>query len=67
MKPKNTFKRPTITYDPVQQPKQPFWMHSIEKPTKGDTDDAGKSILFLLSIGAVAILSIYIFFSNGAN
>lgn len=29
---KNTFKKPTITYEPIQQPKEPLWMHSVEKP-----------------------------------
>lgn len=67
MKKQNTFKRPHITYEPIKQDKLPLWMHSIEKTTHGDTDDAGRSILFLLAIVAVVVLLTYIFFSNGAN
>lgn len=44
----NKFKTPKITYDPIVQPKQPLWMHSIEKSSNGDTKDAVKSVIFIL-------------------
>lgn len=64
MKAKNTFKRPNITYEPIQQKKQPFWMHSIDKPTQGDTKDAVWSAIMIIFIIASVYLSLHMYYNG---
>ena len=54
---KNTFKKPTITYDPIQQPKEPLWMHSVEKH---ETRNHGILYYIILMSFPLAILLIYL-------
>lgn len=58
---KNTFKTPNIKYEPIQQKKQPIWMHSIDRPlAKNETKEILLSfaviILFFVLLVALAWL-----------
>lgn len=56
MKTKNKFKTPVIKYDPIKQPKQPFWMHSVERPVSNNETKEVVLSFILLAVMAVVVV-----------
>lgn len=56
---KNTFKKPTITYEPIEQPRKPYWMWHVEH-SKSSTGlgDFAKTIALLVGMAVVAVVLI---------
>ncbi len=64
---KNTFKTQPqdIKYEPIQQPKQSLWMHSVERahPKHGDKVDASLSMGIIIFCVAALYLTAYLLVS----
>lgn len=58
MKKKNSFRPEDFKYEPVEQPKLPLWMHSVERPAT-DHEKAGvvKTAVFILASGMLLALA----------
>lgn len=55
---KNTFKKPVITYEPIEQPKRSYWMHSIDgiEQRKDTFSSVSSAIAILVSLGLMVTL-----------
>lgn len=58
MKKQNKFKHTDFKYEPIRQKKQPFWMHSVDRPVSdNEIADIVKAFAMLLGMGVLMLIA----------
>lgn len=55
---KKPINRPNIIYDPIQQPKQPIWMRSVEKVTECNIREYFIAVAIIVALAVLLLIFI---------